>query len=291
MTERWGWGAGLVSGSSLPLLYSLEATGGGWGSVIMVLAGGLIAMVASRAAPLPTQTGTASECARLGSSLAELCLTGAAVFSQASRVDSDMGAGLCAVPLFHAVCMHGTSDAQYQRYTRALVSFLGLGVLAYGTFIAFEGGGAAAPATGVPDGGVALLTLLNAAYACSGGSASAIAARASVFASLAAQPSALGPLLRQRQGWGLFAVQMAMLVHSMLARAGEARASIAELRKGAGAEEVPRASRSQRSLMLCAASALTVSFAFQWRSWRVGLYAVAGLQASWGCLWAYKGGR
>jgi hypothetical protein len=34
-----------------------------------------------------------------------------------------------------------------------------------------------------------------------------------------------------------------------------------------------------------------VSFAFQWRSWRVGLYAVAGLQASWGCLWAYKGGR
>ena len=289
--ERWGWAAGLMSGSSLPLLYSLEATGGGWGSVIMVLVGGLVALMAQRLMPPAVPKDTTSECVRLGSRLVGLCLSGAAVFSQADRVDSDMGAGLVAIPLFHAVCMHGTSDPQYLVHTRALVSLLGLGLLSYGTFIAFNESGAAPPATRMPDAGVAALTLLNAAYACSGGTMSNIAGRASVFASLAAQPWALGPLLRLKQGWGLFGLQMAMLVHSMLADAGEARLSISEIRRALAAEEGTRVSRAQRTLMLCMASTLTVSFAFQWRSWLGGLWAVAGMQACWACLWAYKGGR
>ena len=293
--DRWGWASNLASGSSLALLYSLEATGGGWGSVIMVLLGGLMALVAQRMFPLAQEKGPkgkggdpVGDCARLGSSMAEICLTGAAVFSQAGRVDSDVGAALCAIPLFHAVCMHGTSDPQYSRYTKGLVAFLGLGVLSYGTFVAFNDSGATSPALTMPEGVVSALTLLNAAYACSGGTATSIAARASVFASLAAQPWALAPLLRLKQGWVLFAMQMVMLVHSMLVQAGEARSAITSIRAAMSADEGGRISRAQRSLMLCMAPTLTLSFAFQWRSWVDGLWAVAGVQACWACLWAYK---
>ncbi len=286
--ERWGWASNLMSGSSLPLLYSLEATGGGWGCVIMVLAGGLVALVAKWVLPAATGKDTVSEWMRLCASLTEVCLTGAAVFAQAGRVDSDMGAELCAIPLFHMACVHGTSDPQYSRHTRALVSFLGLGVLSYSTFITFN---ATAPAMKMPEVGLAALTLLNTAYACSGGTVWNIAARAGVFASLAAQPWPLSPLLRLKQGRVLFALQMALLVHSMLIHAGEARLSISEIRRRMSADEGVRLSRAQRSLMLCMASTLTVSFAFQWRSWEGGMYAVVILQTCWACLWGYKGGR
>jgi hypothetical protein len=258
----------------------------------MVLVGGVVALVAQRMFPPAQEKGPRGDpvdgCARLGSSLAELCLTGAAVFAQADRVDSDVGAALCAIPLFHAVCMHGTSDPQYIGHTQGVVAFLGLGVLSYGTFIAFNDSGATSPALTMPEGVVAALTLLNAAYVCSGGTAASIAARAGVYASLAAQPWALAPLLSLKQGWVLFALQMAMSVHSMLVRAGEARSAITVIREAMAADEGVRISRAQRSLMLCVAPTLTLSFAFQWRSWVDGQWAVAGVQACWVALWAYK---
>jgi hypothetical protein len=287
--ERWGWATNLISGSSLPLLYSLEATGGGWGSVAMVLLGGLGAMLATRAGPAAGGAGTLDECARLGSGLVEVCLSGATIFSLAAGIDSDTGAQLCAIPLFHAVCMHGTSDPQYRRHTRAVVSLLGMGMLGYSAFISLNDAGVGAPGDRMPEKGVAVLTLLNAAYACSGGSLSSIAGRAAVYASLAAQPWPLGPLLRQQQGWGLFAAQTAMLTHSMLVHAGEARLSIEAIRRAISAEEGTRVSRAQRTLILCMAPTLAASFAFQWRSWVGGLCVVGAVQGGWVLLWVYKG--
>ncbi len=246
-------------------------------------------MAAARMAAPADTTGATGECARLCSRLVEMCLSGATIFSLAAGIDSDTGAQLCAIPLLHAVCMHGTSDPQYQRHARALVSFLGLGALAYSTFITLHENGARAPASRVPEPGVAILTLLNAAYACSGGTLSSIAARAAVYASLAAQPWALRPLLRQGQGWGLFAAQTAMLTHSMLAHAGEARGSIEVIRRAISAEEGGRINRAQRTLVLCVAAALTVSFAFQWRSWAGWLCVVGAVQGGWVLLWAFKG--
>jgi len=255
------------------------------------LLGGLGAMVATRMTAPTDGKGAMAECARLCSRLLEICLSGATIFSLADGIDSDTGAQMCAIPLLHAICMHGTSDPQYQRHTRALVALLGLGSLAYGTFITLNENGLTAPATRIPEKGVAVLTLLNAAYACSGGPPSIIAARAGVYASLAAQPWGLGPLLRQGQGWGLFAVQTVMLTHSMLAHAGEARGAIEAIRRAISAEEGARVSRAQRTLILCMAATLTASFAFQWRSWTDGLCAVGVVQGGWVLLWAYKGAR
>jgi hypothetical protein len=288
--DRWAWGASLISGSSLPLLYTLESTGGGWGAVMMVLLGGGAALTAQRAlGPMPkSDDDPIRDCVFLVSSLAEMCLTGATIFLQADRVDSDVGAGLCVIPLFHAACMHGTSDPQYRRYTQALVGFLGLGVLSYSTFIAYSDGRAEGPAITMPDGEASILLLLNAAYACSGDSLTSIAARASVLATLAAQPWVLGPLLQQRQEWGLFVLQMATLIHSTLIQGGEVRGAITRIRAAISAEDGVRIRRAQRTLMLCVAPALTLAFAIQRWPWVDWLWFVVYVQMCWGLLWAYK---
>ena len=276
-SDWWGQDS-IISGSGLPALYSLLAVGGGGAGAGCAAGGVALTMVYVAAysyvvAPRGNRWPYAWErplvdLVYLYNSLLRICLNSAQVFRQAHLVDSDVGAGLCAAPLYVLLCMQGGSSAKYKDGMRAAATLLAATILAVAAARAASGDAGDAP--GAPDQPSALAYLRaisDSTYAFSnmGGwwdgdrfSAWRFALRAAVFIAVGAFPNLLWSLVGPQPAW-LFVAHGALMVMSAMIQAGQAREWIAAVSIGQRRARAPH-----RTMMLAVAPALAVGFVYQW---------------------------
>lgn len=284
----WLWTEDLLSGRALPLLHDLDDHDG-WAaaSAALTLLGALAPLgLHALAGGLPAAPGARARWAEradtlltLGSAALKITLNAALLFHNAATLDPDVGAGLCAIPVYALLCMHGTDAAAYAYPTRVLSFALALLVLALATGAADFRQPYAQDAQ--PDPLALLVLAFDAAYACTDRRAQPslfLASRGVFFAGLALARPLMDPLLRHADLAPLFFFHSAMLLHSSLLHAGTARIALARL-SGAPA-------KTTRRLMLLLAAALTLAYKFQWQHPRWASYMVVALMLAGGALWA-----
>lgn len=246
MEEIWLCLSDLATGGGVPALSSLSRSPSS--SVWLALGGGAlgVALSAAESRRSPPSAGYAQ------------------LFSLWDARDSDVGAGLLAIPLFLAACAPTAKNLpDYLRRLRWLSSGLNAVCLAAAVIHYTAGGGQAADARGSwLDGAAGLkafLAVTDVAFAAAGlgwpsqNREADAAARGAALALLAAVPSALrGLLAGPAPDWLLVAYTLA-LAQSVHVHACSARLALGNCLP------CPVAS-PQRALMLVVAPALTVGF-------------------------------
>ena len=285
-----GWGVDLVSGSALPLLYSLYAldSDGGLLGVAASAIGGAVAWVGKGLllAEPGVACGAISEdwAHALGAVLQllgcglKVALSMAQLFAQAGALDADVGAGLYAIPAFALLSMQGVPGNRSDVSARTVVVALSALVLGFAWVNVFYSDGPhslrlEAPLPGASAGGGVgwyLLLLSNAAFAYSDvarrGAAGwhPFALRAAVFCGLALAPRVLSLLLAERQPRWLFVSQNVLLIHASILQTAAARRLLAGMRFPAPLDGF-RVEHPQRALMVWLGPVLAAALAFQWR--------------------------
>jgi hypothetical protein len=281
-----GWGVDLVSGSALPLLYSLYAldSDGGLVGAAASVAGGALAWVGGGlmlAGPGVACGAISEDWARalgavlqlLGCGL-KVALSMAQLFAQAGALDADVGAGFYAIPAFALLSMQGVPGNRSDVSARTAVAALSALVLGLVCVNVIYSDGRhslrpEAPLPGASAGGY-LLLLSNAAFAYSDvarrGAAEwhPFALRAAVFCGLALAPRVLSLLLAERQPRWLFVSQNVLLIHASILQTAAARRLLAGMRFPAPLDGF-RVEHPQRALMVWLGPVLAAALAFQWR--------------------------
>lgn len=291
------WSADILTGPGLLAMYSLMMVGNGDGTTggIMAAAGGLLGVMFVFASNhvLPQSfvrwphkwERPLTEVAYLLNDLARVCFNCAQIFMQAARVDSDVGAGLCVVPLYALLCMQGTSSHHYRRESQALTSVVAAcTLLAVGIYSATGANVYTHPLIAEREPGEVvawwwyLLAVTDTAIAVvnPGRPATSVGSavlRASALAITAALPRMLFALLGPQPPW-IFVLHGALLVQSSMTHAGQARhdkvtpttdAIQGRMSQQALQRLAYQATRSsQRTLMLVMAPTIAVGFVFQW---------------------------
>ena len=284
----WLWTEDLLSGRALPLLHDLDDHDG-WAvaSAATTLLGALAPLglhLLAQGSPPPQRARPrwaelGDTVLTLGSAALKITLNASLLFHNAAALDPDVGAGLCAIPVFALLCMHGTDAPGYGYPTRVLA--FGLTILALALATAAADFSEPSPPDAKPDPLSLLVLTMDAAYACTDRRAQPslfLASRGLFFAGLALSRPLMDPLLRHADLGALFFFHSAMLLHSSLLHAGTARIAIARLSGAPG--------RTTRSLMLLLAATLALAYKFQWQHPRWASYMVAALMLAGGCLWA-----
>lgn len=256
-----GAGADIVSGEGLPALYSIAG-----GAALGIVAGGaaLAVLLALTRKKLQRHAvrcpygwePSVCDAVFIFASLLRVSLDSAKVFQLASRMDSDVGAELCVIPLYFVICFQGSSSSEYMREARVVSSVLNA-VTLVSAVIYSQSSDANLPARPAPTAVEQALAFTNVAY---GSTAEegviATAARGVIFVLLSAFPKAFSALAYgDVPGW-LFVLHTCLLTQSALTHAGKARRLLFKV----GRQRSP-----QRTLMLLAAPAVAVGFAFQWK--------------------------
>lgn len=286
----------LITGPALPLLFSTERASSlaALGCVVSGAgAGGLIGW-ALRAGSAQDKAQSLCCAVDMASALAQLCFSAALLFRQAARIDSEMGAGFCAIPLFHAVCLvPPPADARFARELAACLA----AATALALVLCAVPGAAPDPAEAAaakPSGSDYALLVVNAVYATAwgasgeaGGGLGSLAARALCFTALALWPGAAEGLLRRRQGPALLVTAGAAALLSAKRQAGHLRRQLERLLAPGpptggpahGGDAGAAVRRAQRALMLLVAPALAVAYTFQWGDWRGASWAALAVLA------------
>lgn len=282
----------LITGPALPLLFSIEGAGSlaALGCVVSGAgAGGLIGW-ALRVSP--AQERGLCCAVDMASALVQLCFSAALLFRQAARIDSEMGAGFCAIPLFHAVCLVPPADARFARELAICLAAATALALVLCAVPGATSGPAEAAAAKLSGADYALL-VINAVYATAWGASGdasqglgPLAARALCFAGVALWPGAADTLLRRRQRPALLVTAGTAALLSAKRQAGHLRRQLERLlapgpptgTPAHGAEGGP-VRRAQRALMLLVAPTLAVAYTFQWGNWRGASWAALAVLA------------
>lgn len=122
----YAWLVDIVTGSSLPLLYSLADTDLGWPTVACIL---FSALVLSWLWLLPVRRlrmqGMPDHCLDFGSDSVKLVLNIGTLLAQAGQSDPDLGAVLCVAPIFTLICLPGALGPSYEPILQKASAFTG----------------------------------------------------------------------------------------------------------------------------------------------------------------------
>ena len=272
-----------LGGASLPLLHSV-ADADGLAAAGCALAGWACGacVVWARRRDGPRAEGTLARALHALDALVQICLGSALLFRQSARWDDRIGPGLCAIPLFHAVCVPAPASGRYDRELCACLAAAGGLALVLAAVPALSDDArepAFAPAAGVDY----FLIVANGALAATepdgaGGPPAALACGAALTA-LSLWTAPLRALLRRHQSGALLVAAGVATVLAARRQAVRARRHLELMARPAGGGE-RWFSRPQRALMLAVAVALSAGHSFQWRDWRGAAWAGAALLAA-----------
>lgn len=275
-----------VSLAALPLLHSI-AESEGYVVLACALAGWACGVYASRAERAGAQrrkegvAGTLERVVDTVSGLTQICFGAALLFRQAALWDPAVGAGLCAIPYFHVICvpLMLPSSARYEREMTVCLSALGALALGLSSVWALSDDAGQTTFNNNPQTDLDYFLLVTSGIF----GAREVASQVStgiVLLVLCAWTAPLQWLLLRRQRIPLLVLTGVLWVLASRRQALRVRQHLgAMIRPGGGGERW--FSRPQRALMLMVATVMTLGYSFQWGDWR---------RASWACV-AVLGGR
>ena len=275
-----------LSGASLPLLHA-AAEAEGPAVALCALAGWVCGVCVGWGwHGLPSRVGgTLARALGAVDALVQVCFGSALLFRQSARWDHRIGPGLCAIPLFHALCVPAPASGRYDRELSACLGAAAALALVLSAVPALSDDDARVPALDPAEGVDYFLIVANGALAGAdtdgaGGLPAALVC-GGALAALSLWPAPLRALLRRHQSAALLVAAGVVTVLAARRQAVRARRHLELMARPAGGGE--RWFRQpQRALMLAVAVALAVGHALQWRDWRGPAWAGAAMLAARG---------
>jgi hypothetical protein len=250
-----------VSGAGVPVLFGVSQ-GDRWGNVGAVALGGVCGACLDLVGPggPPWLRG----CLALAISLVSLSFSAALLFRHAAGWDPDLGAALCGIPFFHAVC----GPAARPLWPRGVPVFMSVVALALGASYALDAGG---PRPGAHTGWSWVSLALCAAHATAQSwtegrapSPWASGLRVALLACVALWPGLAGALtLRRQDRVSMLGLGLALVTSATR----QGRHAWQGLQLFQGAAETAEVRRARRALLLAVAWCLMVAYYTRWVRW------------------------